>query len=108
MCPADPLIPPEATIRVWTCDCGQWWPDPPDQHWFEWNECRGTPTECVYVDLAAVDRGAWNRRANHVLVDALRRRGCADEPVSGGGPSTMDLARAVVDALLGPEDDRAH
>jgi hypothetical protein len=88
------LIPPEATIRVWTCDCGQWWPDPPDQHWFEWNECRGTPTERVYVDLAAVDREVWAKRIARVLDPVHRRPLATDEA----------LARAAVDALLGPED----
>lgn len=97
----DPLIPPRATIRVWTCEeCGRWWPDPPDQHWFEWNECRGTPTERVYVDLAAVDREAWVERIAELFAERDLFRAVA---VDLGPLADQEDARAVVDAILGPE-----
>jgi hypothetical protein len=94
----DPPIPPEATICVWTCDeCGRRWlgePPSPRDHRF----CHGGVRPRVYVDLTAVDRDAWAERAARVLDPVHRRPLATDEA----------LARAVVDGLLGPEDDRAR
>jgi hypothetical protein len=92
----------EATIRVYECDgpCGLRWLDsPPGVHMKppnpdDWATCPGTVRERTFVDLAAVDREAWVERVARVLDPVHRRPLATDEA----------LARAVVDALLGPED----
>lgn len=90
----DSLIPPEATIRVWTCECGKYGTMRFGLH-FRPNSGQvcdlEARTERVYV---AVDREAWVERVARVLDPVHRRPLATDEA----------LARAVVDAILGPED----